>query len=98
MGVEPCQPVVGQQPFEVFVAQKKSMADWPALDGLTLDIAPSMPTMGHGSPGNENPVASGDGHYTGLVNFTMAGPWQVIVTVSREGGTLGEVVLEYAVR
>ena len=77
---------------------KKSMADWPALDGLTLDIAPSMPTMGHGSPGNENPVASGDGHYTGLVNFTMAGPWQVIVTVSREGGTLGEVVLEYAVR
>ena len=98
MGVEPSQPVVGQQPFEVFVAQKKSMADWPALDGLTLDIAPSMPTMGHGSPGNENPVASGDGHYTGLVNFTMAGPWQVIVTVSREGGTLGEVVLEYAVR
>lgn len=98
MVVEPSQPVVGKQPFEVFVAQKKSMADWPALDGLTLEIAPSMPTMGHGSPGNENPVATGDGHYAGLVNFTMAGPWQVVVTASREGGTLGEVVLEYDVR
>lgn len=98
MVVEPSEPVVGKQPFEVFVAQKKGMMDWPALDGLTLEITPEMPTMGHGSPGNENPVATGDGHYAGLVNFTMAGPWKITVALSSEAGTLGEAVLEYAVQ
>ncbi len=98
MVVAPSEPVIGKQPFEVFVVQKKGMMDWPALDGLTLEITPEMPTMGHGSPGNENPVAAGDGHYAGLVNFTMAGPWKVTVALSGEAGTLGEAVLEYDVR
>lgn len=97
MAVDPIEPPTGKQPFEVFVAQKKSMADWPALDGLSLEIEPGMPTMGHGSPGNENPVAAGGGHYTGLVNFTMRGPWEVVITVGGKDGALGEVVLEYTV-
>lgn len=97
MAVDPIVPLTGKQPFEVFVAQKKGMADWPALDGLSLAITPGMPTMGHGSPGNENPVASGNGHYTGLVNFTMRGPWEVVVAVDGKDGALGEVVLEYEV-
>jgi len=40
-------------------------------------MEPEMPAMGHGSPNNVNPVAIGNGHYKGKVNFTMTGLWQV---------------------
>jgi copper chaperone NosL len=95
--VQPAQPAVGRQPFEVFAMQKRGMFDWPTLDDLTLEITPEMPTMGHGSPGNENPVAQGDGHYLGTVNFSMSGPWTVTVVAKRGDAVLGEVVLEYDV-
>lgn len=52
--------------------QKRGMFDWPTLDDLTLEIIPWMPTMDHGSPGNENPVAQGNGRYLGAVNFSMS--------------------------
>ncbi|HSN77392.1 MAG TPA: FixH family protein [Anaerolineae bacterium] len=96
--VEPTTPVVGRQPFEVYVMQKRGMFDWPTLDELTLEITPEMPTMGHGSPGNENPVALGNGHYLGQINFSMSGPWTVTVVVKDGDIVLGEVVFEYDVR
>ncbi|MER2598446.1 MAG: FixH family protein [Caldilineales bacterium] len=95
--VEPLEPRVGRQPFEVYVMQKRGMFEWPTLDDLLLEITPEMPTMGHGSPGNENPVAQGDGHYLGKVNFSMSGPWTVTVVVKDGDAILGEVVLEYDV-
>jgi len=69
--------------------------EWPPVDDLTLEIIPEMPTMGHGSPNNENPVSIGDGHYQGQVNFTMAGPWTVTVKVSSDGAEIGHVVFEF---
>lgn len=96
--VEPVTPLVGRQPFEVYVMEKRGMFDWPALDDLTLEIRPEMPTMGHGSPGNVDPVSQGDGRYLGQVNFTMAGPWTVTVVAKRGEDALGEVVFEYDVR
>ncbi len=36
-----------------------------------------MPSMGHGSPNNVNPVHRELGHYHGSVNFTMTGDWLV---------------------
>jgi copper chaperone NosL len=96
--VEPLEPRVGRQPFEVYVMQKRGMFEWPALDDLTLEITPWMPSMDHGSPGNENPVAQGDGRYLGQVNFSMSGPWTVTVVVKDGDAVLGEVVLEYDVR
>lgn len=95
--IQPTQPVVGRQPFEVYVMQKRGMFDWPTLDDLTLEITPWMPTMDHGSPGNENPVAQGNGRYLGKVNFSMSGPWTVTVVVKRGDVVLGEVVFEYDV-
>ena len=50
---------------------------WPALNGLTVEIDPQMPSMGHGSPNNENPLFLDNGHYEGAVNFTMGGYWEV---------------------
>lgn len=95
--VQPTQPMVGRQPFEIYAMQKRGMFDWPTLDDLTLEITPWMPTMDHGSPGNENPVAQGDGRYLGAVNFSMAGPWTVTV-VAKDGETvLGEVAFEFQV-
>jgi hypothetical protein len=96
--VEPLEPRVGRQPFEVYVMQKRGMFEWPTLDDLTLEITPWMPSMDHGSPGNENPVAQGDGHYLGQVTFSMSGPWTVTVVVKDGGIVLGEVVFEYDVR
>jgi hypothetical protein len=96
--VEPLEPLVGRQPFEVYVMQKRGMFEWPTLDDLTLEITPWMPSMDHGSPGNENPVAQGDGHYLGQVTFSMSGPWTVTVVVKDGDAVLGEVVLEYDVR
>ena len=84
--VEPIAPGVGAQPIEIFAYEKVSMTEWPPLDNLTLAIEPEMPTMGHGSPNNEDPVSVGNGHYAGVVNFSMAGPWTVTVTASRWTG------------
>lgn len=95
--IQPAMPQVGQQPFEVYVMQKRGMFDWPALTGLTLEITPWMPTMDHGSPGNENPVAQGDGRYLGAVNFSMAGPWTVTVVVKDGDAMLGQVEFDYDV-
>ncbi len=96
--IEPVTPMVGRQPFEVYVMQKRGMFEWPTLDDLTLEITPEMPTMGHGSPGNENPVAQGNGRYLGTVNFSMSGPWTVTVVVKDGDVVLGQVVFEYEVR
>lgn len=99
MAVQPTtEPQVGKQPFEIFAMTRQGMLDWPPVDDLLLEITPEMPTMGHGSPGNENPVSQGNGHYQGTVNFTMAGPWTVTVVARRGDDVLGQVVFEYEVR
>lgn len=95
--IQPVTPEVGRQPFEVFIMQKRGMFDWPALADLSLEIKPWMPTMDHGSAGNENPIPLGDGRYRGVVNFSMSGPWTVTVTVKQGDAVLGEVVFEYEV-
>jgi hypothetical protein len=44
-----------------------------------------MPSMGHGSPNNVNPVHTSNGHYLGKVNFTMSGFWRVHLTIKKNG-------------
>lgn len=77
---QPKSPKVGLNDFEVVVYQKTSMMDFPPVGDLKLTIEPEMPTMGHGSPNNVNPVATDNGHYMGKVNFTMTGYWKVNMT------------------
>jgi copper chaperone NosL len=95
--VAPIMPQVGRQPLELLAFEKAGMMEWPVLDDLTLEITPFMPTMGHGSPGNENPVPVGNGHYLGTVNFSMAGPWTVTVVARSGEDILGEVTFELQV-
>jgi len=46
-----------------------------------------MPSMGHGSPNNVNPVLTKNGHYKGKVNFTMTGDWRINLELNKDGKT-----------
>ncbi len=75
--VEPMNPEVGENDYQVALYKRQSMMDFPAVEGFTMTIEPEMPTMGHGSPNNVDPMEMENGHYKGVVNFTMTGMWYV---------------------
>lgn len=75
--IEPADPKVGLNTFEIAIHRRATMMSFPADDSLTVEIEPEMPSMGHGSPNNVHPVLSENGHYVGTVNFTMTGKWHV---------------------
>jgi len=80
--VDPQEPKVGINDFELAIFEKKSMMEWPPVDYCTISFEPEMPSMGHGSPNNEYPVSIGNGHYKGKVNFTMDGLWQLNLIIN----------------
>ncbi len=88
--LEPAAPKVGMNDIEFTIHRKASMMDFPADDSYTIEITPEMPSMGHGSPNNENPVNTGNGHYKGKVNFTMTGEWKVNALVKKAGTTISK--------
>ncbi len=75
--IEPSSPKVGINDMEIAIYKKVSMMNWPADSSLSVLLTPEMPTMGHGSPNNVDPVHIGKGHYKGKVNFTMTGFWRL---------------------
>ena len=83
--VMPSSPVVGINDFEFTLHRRNSMMSYPADSSYTCDIYPWMPSMGHGSPNNVNPVHNYMGHYKGKVNFTMTGDWQIKVYLNKNG-------------
>ena len=86
--VEPVEPKVGINDFELAVHYKKTMMSFPADNGVTVSIDPQMPSMDHGSPNNVNPVLDQNGHYKGKVNFTMTGWWRVYIDLEKDGEKL----------
>lgn len=80
--LQPAAPKVGVNDFEIAVYKAKNMMEYPADSSLKVAITPEMPTMGHGSPNNVDPVHAGKGHYKGKVNFTMTGLWYVNLNFS----------------
>lgn len=83
---EPSAPEIGLNNFEVMVYKRETMMSFPAVTDLTIKVEPEMPTMGHGSPNNENPVHVADGLYHGKVNFTMSGYWKVNMSITDNDG------------
>jgi hypothetical protein len=71
------KPSVGINPFEITIHRRASMMSFPPDSSYTVTITPEMPSMGHGSPNNVNPIHDGAGHYRGTVNFTMTGEWRI---------------------
>ncbi|MCP4311210.1 MAG: hypothetical protein GY790_08115 [Bacteroidetes bacterium] len=88
--VEPLEPEVGINSCEFTVHYKANMMSFPAAEDLTIEIEPEMPSMDHGSPNNENPVHTADGHYVGKVNFTMTGWWRIHMVIKKDGEVLTE--------
>lgn len=78
---EPRSPMMGLNDFELMIYKRESMMSFPAATNLKIEIEPEMPSMGHGSPNNENPIHVADGLYKGKVNFTMTGYWKVNVKI-----------------
>jgi len=76
---------VGQNEIEFTIHRRQDMMNFPAEEVMSLSIKPWMPTMGHGSPNNVNPVHVENGHYRGTVNFTMTGLWEIEVLLTKEG-------------
>ena len=86
--IEPKDPKVGMNSFEVVIYKKESMMMWPAYNGLMIEIDPQMPSMGHGSPNNVDPTFLDNGHYQGMVNFTMSGYWEINLDIKDAAGTV----------
>lgn len=83
--VNPLKPVVGINDFEVVLNKKKNMMEYTPVDDYTIEIEPTMPSMGHGSPNNVNPSLTSKGHYKGKVNFTMSGLWRITLKLYKNG-------------
>lgn len=88
--VEPDKWNVGNNNFEITVNKMASMMSFPTINDMTIAITPEMPSMGHGSPNNVNPIPVSDGHYSGTVNFTMTGAWRVHLDFTRDGRAIGK--------
>lgn len=75
--IDPASPKVGINDLEFALYKKASMMEFTADSSLSATLYPEMPSMGHSSPNNVNPVHIGNGHYKGKVNFTMTGLWKL---------------------
>lgn len=80
--VRPQSWKVGMNDIEFTIHKKVSMMDFPAVENLSVEMTPEMPSMGHGSPNNISPVSMGKGHYKGKVNYTMTGDWRLHLSLS----------------
>jgi len=85
--VKPDEWKVGMNTFEVTIHQMQDMMTFPITNDFIVEITPEMPSMGHGSPNNINPVYTSLAHYVGKVNFTMTGPWRVNMLIKKSSWT-----------
>lgn len=83
------KPKVGLNDVE-FVIYTNTDNGFIPVEDVTTVITPEMPSMGHGSPNNVNPVSKGKGHYSGKVNFIMTGEWKINLEIARAGTKLGK--------
>ncbi|MCF8427975.1 MAG: FixH family protein [Bacteroidia bacterium] len=83
--VLPTVAKVGLNDAEFTIHKMASTTDFPAITDYTIEMTPTMPSMGHGSPNNVNPTHVANGHYVGKLNFTMDGLWQIDLKLSKNG-------------
>lgn len=86
--IKPINPKIGLNDFEIAIHKKVSRMEFPAIVDYTVEIEPIMPSMGHSSPNNTNPIHIANGHYKGVVNFTMTGLWRVGITLKKNGNII----------
>ncbi len=84
-------PTVGFNAFDLFVYRKEERGGFVPVTDLQIEIEPEMPSMGHGSPNNQDPVHWRKGRYRGKVNFTMTGEWVIHTHFYRNGEEWGSI-------
>ncbi len=75
--ITPLSPEVGVNDVQFGIYKRENMMSFPAVNDYRITMTPEMPTMGHGSPNNIDPISTGNGMYDGKINFTMTGYWRV---------------------
>lgn len=78
---EPQNPKVGINELTMSLHYQKDAFSFPKANGYTLQFEPTMPSMGHGSPNNVQPIDGLKGLHSGRVNFSMTGDWRMDVKV-----------------
>ena len=80
----------GLNNFELVLHQRETMMSFPAIEDYTIEVEPEMPTMGHGSLNNVNPVHTSNGHYKGKINLSMSGLWLIHLKIYKNGILLSD--------
>jgi hypothetical protein len=75
--ITPKDPKVGLNDFKVILHQTTDNTVYYEVNDAQMFIRPWMPSHGHGSSSNINPVFTTHGKYEGKANLTMSGQWYV---------------------
>jgi len=86
--IEPMNAKVGLNSITYILHQTNNDKVYTEVNGAQMFIKTWMPTHGHGSSSNENPVSLGGGKYTGKANFSMSGGWDVYDSIYYDGGVI----------
>ncbi|MBI5511589.1 MAG: FixH family protein [Deltaproteobacteria bacterium] len=89
LAMSEASPHVGKNPLVVTLHAAQPDGTYVAITDAQLKLVPVMTSMGHGSPGNVNPTFVADAEYSGVVNLSMSGGWDVGLEVRRAGVLLG---------
>jgi len=71
---------------------------FPVLDNYVIKLKTNMLSMGHGSSGNVAAESIGRGYYEGTVNFSMAGSWEVLIELWKDGKKANQDDIKYRVQ
>ncbi|MNS54976.1 hypothetical protein D3C72_877970 [compost metagenome] len=88
--MEPVKPKVGTNDLQLAIHTTNDMMTFSEAADFTVEMVTEMPSMGHGSPNNVNPVAISSGLYKGKVNFTMPGDWKLHFKLLKNGVAIAE--------
>lgn len=87
----------GRHPIK-FLMSRMEHHSFPPLDGYVIKLKTNMPSMGHGSSGNKDAEGIGNGYYEGEVNFSMAGQWEIIAELWKDGKKANQDDIKYLVQ
>lgn len=84
----PKNPQIGLNNFKVILHKTVDNYIYSEVDSAKMFIRPWMPSHGHGSSNNSNPILLNHGRYEGVVNFTMPGQWFVYDSIVVNNSTI----------
>ncbi len=90
--------ITGVNNIEFTVHRKIDDMTYEPATNISMEMTPEMPSMGHGSPNNADPVHVANGHYKGKANFTMTGEWRITATLKLGDTSIGSTQLYLTIK